>query len=262
MVEKRSEVGVAAVINPSDYSKLHKLVRVVAWVRRFVDNLKAALRQNESTRRTGKLEVRELNEAELELIKSAQDKLKKQSNFEQLVSKLGIVKQGEILRCEGRLVNSDLDLDARRPFILPRRHHLTKLILRESHEGVHHSGVRATLAQLRSKYWVPKCRQEVKRVLNECVTCRKLKGKSYSSPPTAALPEFRVREAPPFSRVSSKTGGMEKVYIALFSCCVTRAIHLELVEDLSAAAFRRCLRRFAARYGTPALIVSDNAKTF
>ena len=247
MVEKRSEVGVAAVVNPSDYSKLHKLVRVVAWVRRFVDNLKAALRQNENTRRTGKLEVRELNEAELELIKSAQDKLKKQSNFEQLVSKLGIVKQGEILRCEGRLVNSDLDLDARRPFILPRRHPLTKLIIRESHEGVHHSGVRATLAQLRSKYWVPKGRQEVKRVLNECVTCRKLKGKSYSSPPTAALPEFRVREAPPFSRVSSKTGGMEKVYLALFSCCVTRAIHLELVEDLSAAAFRRCLRRFAAR---------------
>ena len=62
--------------------------------------------------------------------------------------------------------------------------------------------------------------------------------------------------------MKSKTGGMEKVYIALFSCCVTRAIHLELVEDLSAAAFRRCLRRFAARYGTPALIVSDNAKTF
>ena len=96
-VETRSEVGVAAVINLSDYSKLHKLVRVVAWVRRFVDNLKAALRQNENTRRTGKLEVRELNEAELELIKSAQDKLKKkQSNFEQLVSKLGIVKKGEI----------------------------------------------------------------------------------------------------------------------------------------------------------------------
>ena len=176
------------------------------------------------------------------------------------------------MRCEGRLVNSDLNLDARRPFILPRRHHLTKLIIRENHEGVYHSGVRATLAQLRSKYWVPKGRQEVKRVLSECVTCRKLKGKSYSSPPTAALPEFRVREAPPFSRVGvdfagplyvkSKTGGMEKVYIALFSCCVTRAIHLELVEDLSAAAFRHCLRRFAARYGTPALIVSDNAKPF
>ena len=162
---------------------------------------------------------------------------KKQSNFDQLASKLGIVKQGEILRCEGRLVNSDLDLEARRPFILPRRHHLTKLIIRDSHERLHLSGVRATLAKLHSKYWVPKGRQEVTGVLNECVTCRKLKGKSYSSPPTTALPEFRVREAPPFSRVGvdfagplcvkSKTGGMVKVYIAPFSCCMTRAIHLQ-----------------------------------
>ena len=55
---------------------------------------------------------------------------------------------------------------------------------------------------------------------------------------------------------------MKKAYIALFSCCVTRAIHLELVEDLSAEAFRRALRRFCARLGTPTLIVSDNAKTF
>ena len=111
------------------------------------------------------------------------------------------------MRCEGRLVNSDLDLEARRPFILPRRHHLTKLIIRDSHERLHLSGVRATLAKLHSKYWVPKGRQEVKGVLNECVTCRKLKGKSYSSPPTTALPEFRVREAPPFSRVGVDFAG-------------------------------------------------------
>ena len=52
------------------------------------------------------------------------------------------------------------------------------------------------------------------------------------------------------------------MYVALFSCCVTRAIHLELVRDLSADTFLRSLRRFAARRGTPSLIVSDNAKTF
>jgi len=118
---------------------------------------------------------------------------------------------------------------------------------------------------------VPRGRKEVKGALNECVTCKKLKGKPYSSPPTAALPEFRVKKAPPFSRVGvdfagplyvkSKTGEMEKVYIALFSCCVTRTVRLEL-EDLSAAAFRRCLRRFTAKNGMPSLIVSDNAKTF
>ena len=62
--------------------------------------------------------------------------------------------------------------------------------------------------------------------------------------------------------VKQKSGEMDKAYIALFSCCITRAVHLELVEDLSTATFRRCLQRFIARNGTPALIVSDNAKTF
>ena len=52
------------------------------------------------------------------------------------------------------------------------------------------------------------------------------------------------------------------IAIALFSCYVTRAVHLELVEDLSAGTFRRCLRRFIAKRGMPVLIVSDIAKTF
>ena len=55
---------------------------------------------------------------------------------------------------------------------------------------------------------------------------------------------------------------MRKSYFALFTCCVTRAVHLELVEDLSVETLKRCLRRFIARRGIPALIVSDNAKTF
>ena len=272
LVETKGETGVAAVINVNDYSKLHRLVCVTAWVRRFVNNLKAGLERRENTKRAGRLEVSELNEAEIELMKSSQGELKKQGNFKQLVSELGVVEQEGILRCVGRLVNSDLEFDARRPILLPRKHHLTKLIIRDCHERVHHSGVRATLAELRSKFWVARGRQEVKGTLSECVTCKKLKGKPYSSPPTAALPEFRVKEAPPFSRVGvdfagplyvkSKTREIEKVYIALFSCCVSRAVRLELVEDLSAAAFRRCLRRFTAKNGTPSLIVSDNAKTF
>ena len=32
--------------------------------------------------------------------------------------------------------------------------------------------------------------------------------------------------------VKSKTGEMFKAYIALFTCCVTRAVHLDLVTDL------------------------------
>ena len=108
--------------------------------------------------------------------------------------------------------------------------------------------------------------------MSECVTCRRITGKPYGTPPTAALPDFRVKEAPPFSRVGidfagplyvkEKSGQMGKAYIALFSCCMTRAVHLDLVEDLSTGTFRCCLRRFIAKRGMPVLIVQDNVKTF
>ena len=80
-----------------------------------------------------------------------------------------------------------------------------------------------------------------------------------------------MRESPPFAKVGvdfagplyAREGGeMVKVYIALFTCCVTRAVHLDLVRNLSLSSFLNCLRRFASRRGTPTLIVSDNAKTF
>ena len=87
------------------------------------------------------------------------------------------------------------------------------------------------------------------------------------------MPEFRAKQAAPFSKVGIDFAGplfvkdlkskdMYKVYIAIFLCCVTRAIHLKLVDNLSAETFRRALRRFAVRRGTPCLIVTDNAKTF
>ena len=47
------------------------------------------------------------------------------------------------------------------------------------------------------------------------------------------------------------------IYLSL-----TRAVHLELVQDMSAQTFLLCLRRFIATRGTPEEIISDNAKQF
>ena len=137
------------------------------------------------------------------------------------------------MRCQGRLGNSDLDFEARTPIILPKQHTLTELIIVHCHDKVLHSGVRATLAELRAKYWVPKGRQVVLKAVSNCV---KMIGKPYGAPETDTLQESRVRESPPFSKVGvdfagslfvkgQNRAGMEKVYIALFSCCVTGAIH-------------------------------------
>ena len=99
-----------------------------------------------------------------------------------------------------------------------------------------------------------------------------MQGKAFETPPVAVLPDFRVKEAPAFANVGvdfagplyvkERSGVMKKVYIVIFACCVTRAVHLELVRDMTAQGFLNCFRRFAARRRTPFLIVSDNAKAF
>ena len=106
MMTKAEIVSViAGVIDVSDYSTLQRLVRVTAWIKRFIDNSRAKAKQNE--KRTGRLEADELKCAEIEWLKSVQSDLKQQTDLKQLVSELGIKEDRTILRCEGRLVNSD-----------------------------------------------------------------------------------------------------------------------------------------------------------
>ena len=111
------------------------------------------------------------------------------------------------MRWRGRLENSDLDVESEQPIILMKDHKLSKLLIEEHQRKVHHGGVRATLGELRSRFWVPKGQQVVKRVLRECVTCKREQGKPFREPPTAALPDFRVKEAPPFSKVGIDFAG-------------------------------------------------------
>ena len=229
-------------------------------------------RRKSLERRNGELSVDELNKAERLWIREAQTGLKVDEKFSQFSNSLGLIEEEGILRCRGRLQNSDLEYNAKYPILIPRDHRLTELIVQRCHREVHHGGVRATLSRLRTKFWVVRGRQMVKKLLSRCVVCKKLEGRPCSVTKVADLPEFRIREVAPFSKVGIDFAGplfakccsksSRKVYIALFTCCVTRALHLELVRDLSAETFLCCLRKFAARRGMPDLIVSDNAKTF
>ena len=57
-------------------------------------------------------------------------------------------------------------------------------------------------------------------------------------------------------------GTMYKAYITVITCTVTGAIHLELSPELNADSLIRALIRFKSRRGIPALVVSDNRRTF
>ena len=136
-----------------------------------------------------------------------------------------------------------------------------------------HSGVRGTLTELRSKYWLVQAWQLIKKFIHQCTVCRKAEGQPYKGPPAPPLPSFRVSEVPAFTYTGldfagplyikdHASSGQHKVWLCLFTCCVVRAVHLDLVPDMTAESFLRCFRRFTSRRGFPAKLLSDNAKTF
>lgn len=103
---------------------------------------------------------------------AAQFELKRQGNFTNLENMLGVKTIDGVLRCVGRLENSDLEIEAQKPIILPKDHAYTTKKIEGCHERVLHGGVRETLAELRSRFWVPKSRQSVKKVPSKCVVCK------------------------------------------------------------------------------------------
>ena len=151
-----------------------------------------------------------------------------------------------ILRCKGRINNSNLPVYTKRPVLLPSEHMYVTLLIRHFHEQVKHNGVNDTLAALRERYWILRGRQSVKSVLRSCVICLKLEGLPYSYTDSVDLPSDRVSEDPPFAHTGIDFAGPVyvrymvtsnvselKAYICLFTCASTRAIHLELTHSLS-----------------------------
>jgi len=113
----------------------------------------------------------------------------------------------------------------------------------------------------------------VAKLLRKCVICRKVAGKPFPIPNPPPLPWARVQDGPPFGVTGINFMGVMyvknegsfgecKVYVCLFTFASTRAIHLEVVTDLTEMTFLQAFRRFAARRSLPHLVISDNVSTY
>ena len=259
------------VIDVDRFSSFRKLLRVTAYVRRFIHNT----RYPEKKIAPGEPNPVELKEAEIMWIRTMQEDLKRDPKYSNLERQLSIYEDEEgILRSRGRLEKSELIHNQKHPVVLPPRHPVVPLIIWDAHDKVLHSGVNDTMAFIRETFWIPRLRQLTRALLHKCVICRWIEGKSYSPPPFPPLPKSRVVFEEPFSTTGVDYAGplfvktiemqsaKSKAYILLFTCTTSRAVHLELTPDLRSSACVRGLKRFIARRGTPQRIISDNAKTF
>lgn len=263
-------VGMSQVIRPDKYSSSHRLFRVTALVLRFVKRIRGAT----DTPSTVQPEVEEIAQAKLKWMKDMQRNLPNHKDFTSRRQKLGLfVDENGLWRCGGRMSNSSLPASAENPILLDQNHHLTTLLILDAHKRVLHNGTRETLAELRSVYWVIRGRQIVKGLIRSCVTCRRHEGSPCQGVPPPPLPAFRVSKSRPFQTTgvdfagplyvrSSNSSSTTKVWMVLYTCYVTRAVHLDLVPDMTTETFLRSFRRFVARRGIPARMLSDNARTF
>ncbi|EYC41330.1 hypothetical protein Y032_0573g160 [Ancylostoma ceylanicum] len=176
-----------------------------------------------------------------------------------------------ITRCYGRLGNITLTEDAKNSaFIVPNTS-LARLIIQEAH-GSLHCATAHTMCNVRQEFWIPRLREQVKRMIRKCLPCQRFNNLPYRYPPTKDLPERRVVQGRPFLHVGLGYSGpwklredneeTSKAYGCIFTCTTTRLMHLELVRNNSTTAFLNAVRRLIARKGVPKTITCDNAPTF
>ncbi|XP_055932043.1 uncharacterized protein LOC129962322 [Argiope bruennichi] len=265
------------------FSSYTKLIRVFAWVKRFIQNCKATCLTSKSV---GLLQAEEVEASLKNLVKLIQQaefyqeikcfKLNKPIPKSSKLLPLNIfLDKDGILRVGGRLSkHPTLPYDQKFPIIIPKRHHITPLIIRHFHQLSLHAGPELVLSLIRQKFWIPDGRSTVRREIKRCIACCRLNSKP-SNPKMGDLPSSRITKSRPFEKVGVDFAGplvtkcqhlrkatQFKSYLCLFICTATRAVHLELVSSMSTEAFLAALRRFIARRGHPTDILLDNGSNF
>ncbi|GBO02627.1 hypothetical protein AVEN_37970-1 [Araneus ventricosus] len=257
-----------------------KLIRVMNFIFRFIFNSR-----NPHSLRSGPLTGDELKVASEYLIKEVQvrefskeisalrkgNSIPKGSNLRNLNPSID---SNGILRIGGRLEYSNLTDNQKHPIILPESHRLTKLIFVYFHLKNLHVGPQGLLCAVLQKFWPIHGRNLSRKIVNDCITC-------FRNKPVVAnqimgnLPAERITPTFPFNLcgvdfigpllvkpVAQRRITARKMYVAIFVCFVTKAVHFELVADLTSEAFIACLKRFFARRGKSSIVSSDNATNF
>ncbi|XP_072932542.1 uncharacterized protein [Epargyreus clarus] len=264
------------------YSSLTKTVRVMAYCRRFIVNCNKT-RGPKIT--INYLTAKELRDTLTIWIKECQSnnfndeiKLVKENKNLPKGSKLKTLNpfldNDGVLRVGGRLSHSRLNINKKHPIIIPRQSHLTELIISDAHKQTLHGGLQLTLAYILSKYWILGGKQLIKSHNRQCVTCVKNSAVTRN-PLMGQMPAARVTPTRPFSHSGVDYAGpiqirttkgrghkSHKGYICLFICMATRAIHLEVVTDLTTEGFLQAFKRFVARRGNCSQLWSDNGTNF
>ncbi|XP_071964141.1 uncharacterized protein [Antedon mediterranea] len=181
-----------------------------------------------------------------------------------------------LLSVGGRLHKSKLPFIEKHPTLIPGNSHVAKLLVHHYHTKIHHQGRHLTEGMIRQAgYWITSCKKLVSSVIYRCVLCRKLR-RTLAVQRMGDMPEDRMSCDPAFTHVGvdcfgpwdivarRTRGGIakNKRWAVMFSCLSTRAIHIEVIEEMSTSSFINALRRFVSVRGKIKTLRSDQGTNF
>ena len=263
------------------YSNYHKMICVTAWCLRFF----AKTTKQKDVASGRQLTAGELNHAEHTLARLSQERSFPKERYSllhdralspssRLLSLAPYLDQELLLRVGGRLSNSNLTLSQKHPVIIDANDVFTKQLCNHLHVALGHCGPTLLLSSVGRRFHVVNARRLTRSICSQCKICRKAAPRTVPQQ-LGELPADRVTTTPAFQTtgidyagpVTLKRGYTRKptyikAYLALFVCLSTKAVHIEVVSDLTTTAFIAALKRFIARRGCPTTIHSDNGSNF
>ena len=273
-------------------SSWHRLKKSVAWFLRYRGNLQRLSKRGKSREPIHStpilslppITVTELEIAELEILRNVQqfnfpdelELLSKCENGTQVkksssLRSLDPILVNGVLRVGGRLSLASTAFEAKHQIILPKKDHVTNLVVEYYHQISGHSGREYVISLAREKFWIVNASSVVRKVLSKCFSCRRRQG-PFCEQKMADLPVDRVTPGqPPFTSVGIDCFGplqvrrgrsLVKRYGVIFTCLSIRAVHIEVAHSLETDSFLMALRRFIARRGQVKEIRSDNGTNF
>ena len=264
----------------SRFSDWKRAVKAIACLKRCAKQIKGL-----KPKITEATNVEERQEAELFIIKLVQreafsgeiksieqcKEVRPKDKTNKLYKLSPFVDRHGVLRVGGRLMRSSLHPHVKHPAILPKASHVSSLLIKHYHQKVRHQGRGITVNELRSNgIWVVGCNSAVASHIYKCTTCRKYR-RSTQDPKMADLPEDRMEMTPPFTYCGIDCFGPFyvkearkelKKYGLLFTCMCSRAIHIEMLDDLTTDAFINALRAFIAIRGNVRQLRCDQGTNF
>ena len=178
------------VIDLSRFNFLYKVLRILAYARRFIDKLKKNVVVLPSY-----ITVPELTESTITLIRQEQKKrywedIAQQVKPKSQICKLYLFLDNGILCVGGKLVHAKLPAESKFQRLIPQDSHLARLIVLNSHQLTLHCGTSQTIAHIRTRFWIPSCRNLVRKLIKNCVNCNRLNSKPVF--PLMGDPKTRV----------------------------------------------------------------------